>query len=92
MARVHVFDVGGKMFHDPVALEFQRGRDHLVLDRPRFEGAGEAVYLGVARERRQPGGQLAAEGLFDRLEKVADGEPGKEVTWIDLTGPEAEVD
>jgi 2-oxoisovalerate ferredoxin oxidoreductase alpha subunit len=30
--------------------------------------------------------------LFDRLEKVADGEMGKEVTWIELTGPEAEVD
>lgn len=32
------------------------------------------------------------EGLFDRLERVADGEAGKEVTWIDLNGPEEEVD
>ena len=32
------------------------------------------------------------EGLYDRLERVADGEAGKEVTWVGLTGPEAEVD
>ena len=31
------------------------------------------------------------EGLYDRLEKVADGEAYKEVSWIDLTGDEEEV-
>ncbi len=31
------------------------------------------------------------EGLYDRLEKVADGEAYKEVSWIDLIGDEEEV-
>jgi pyruvate/2-oxoacid:ferredoxin oxidoreductase alpha subunit len=30
-------------------------------------------------------------GLFDRLEAVVDGEVGKEVSWVDLTGEEEEV-
>lgn len=31
-------------------------------------------------------------GLYDRLEKVADGEAGREVTWVDLKGEQEEVD
>jgi hypothetical protein len=29
--------------------------------------------------------------LFDRIERVADGEETKEVSWINLTGDEEEV-
>jgi hypothetical protein len=64
---VHAFDVFREMLHDAAALQLERRRDQVVVDRPGIERAGGAVYLRIAGKAGEQDVKFLANRLFQRF-------------------------